>query len=126
MGSYITEVKEGRLNKSASLNIADELKAYEGCEIKITIEKVEDSRTNQQNKYWWAMVTILSKETGYTKDEMHDILKVKFLKRSKFENEQLVEYCESSANLTKTEFKEMTSDLIRWSAQELNIVLPIP
>ena len=73
-------------------------------------------------------MTILSTELGYSKDEIHEICKFKFLKREVVdENTGLVlEYLGSTADLNKSEFADMTSDLIRWAAENFNIVLPLP
>ena len=38
-------------------------------------------RSNQQSRYYWGIVVqILSEHTGFTKDEVHELLKRKFLK----------------------------------------------
>lgn len=125
---YFSEVKQGKLQKNISLNIAKDLNSFEGKRVKIIIEKLKSQRSLQQNKYWWACVTILSNELGYTKEEMHEILKFKFLKREKVieRNGEVLEYIESTAKLSKGDFSDVTSEMIRWASQSLSIILPIP
>lgn len=36
-------------------------------------------RTREQNKLYWKWLSIISDETGYTKDELHDMFACKFL-----------------------------------------------
>lgn len=36
------------------------------------------------------------------------------------------EFIGSTANLSKSDFADMVTDLIRWSAETFNIVLPLP
>ena len=46
----------------------------------ITFSTDKPSRSlNQNNYYWGVVIEKLSEKLGYTKDEMHDILKFKFL-----------------------------------------------
>lgn len=126
--TYYSVVKDGRLQRNVSQKIANELKEFEGKRVEVRIQKLKSKRSDQQNRYWWAIVTILSHELGYTKDELHEILKFKFLKRSKADEKtgEIFEYLGSTATLNKTEFADMTSELIRWSAETFSIVLPIP
>jgi hypothetical protein len=73
-------------------------------------------------------VTIMSNELGYTKDEMHEILKYKFLKKEKVNENtgEIFEYIGSTAKLTKGEFVDLIEDLVRWSSESLGIILPMP
>ena len=58
------------------------LEKNEGKRVKIDIKRYRDNRTMQQNKYYWGVVVdLLSEETGYTPEEMHEALKWKFLKK---------------------------------------------
>lgn len=125
---YFSEVKQGKLQKNVSDKIAKDLQQFDGKKIILTIAKIKSIRSLQQNKYWWACVTILSNELGYTKEEMHEILKFKFLKREKVLEitGEVFEYIESTTKLSKSEFADISSEMIRWAAQSFNIVLPIP
>jgi hypothetical protein len=126
--TYYSNVKDGKLQKNVRIQIANELKEFEGQRIEIKIQKLKSIRSHQQNRLWWLYMTILSNDTGYTKDEIHEICKFKFLKRSKVVEKtgEVLEYIESTAKLNKSEFADMVSELIRWSAESLDIVLPLP
>lgn len=125
---YYSNVNGGKLQKNVRIQIANELKEFNGKRIEIKIQKLKSVRSQQQNRYWWAIITILAKEIGYTKNEMHEILKFKFLKRSKIVEStgEVLEYIESTTKLNKSDFADMTSELIRWSAETFNVILPIP
>jgi hypothetical protein len=126
--TYYSNVKDGKLQKNVRVQIANELKEFEGKRIEIKIQKLKSIRSHQQNRLWWLYMTMLSVDTGYTKDEMHEICKFKFLKRSKVVEKtgEILEYLESTTKLNKSEFADMVSELIRWSAETLDIVLPLP
>jgi hypothetical protein len=102
----------------------EDLVKLEGKDIVFTLKENKDFRTNQQNKLWWKYMQIMGNELGYDKDEMHDICKLKFLKRERYEDGIRVEYLKSTAQLTKKEFKKLVDDVIIWAAKTFSINLP--
>ena len=119
----------GKINK-LKIDFLDEerfvedLVKLEGKDIIFTILENKDYRTNSQNKLWWKYMQILSTDLGFTKDEMHDLCKLKFLKRERFEDGIKVEYLKSTAQLTKKEFNKLVDEVIIWAAQTFSINLP--
>lgn len=120
--TYTGIVEGGILKLPRQLTYLD---AYEGKKVSVTVEKLRSKRTTQQNRYWWACMTILAKEFGYTKDEIHDACKIKFLSYKVVVGNEELTLFKSTTQLTKSEFADMTTDLIRW-ASEMDIILPIP
>ena len=45
----------------------------------VSIREHKDSRSIQQNKRYWALITEISSYLGYTTDEIHSMLAYKFL-----------------------------------------------
>lgn len=43
-----------------------------GDKLSITITSKKPKRTMRQNSYWWFYLTIASKETGHTPEELHE------------------------------------------------------
>tara|TARA_R100000742_G_C4260694_1_gene78493 strand:- start:29 stop:328 length:300 start_codon:yes stop_codon:yes gene_type:complete len=70
-------------------------------------------RSAQQNNYYWNIVRILADELGYTENEMHSTIKNHF-------------EVESTKTLSTKEFASFIERLVRWSAIELNIIIPDP
>jgi hypothetical protein len=70
-------------------------------------------RSAPQNNYYWNIVRILADELGYTENEMHETIKNHF-------------DIESTKTLSTKEFASFIERLVRWSAIELNIVIPDP
>ena len=70
-------------------------------------------RSAPQNNYYWNIVRILANELGYTENEMHETIKNHF-------------DIESTKTLSTKEFASFIERLVRWSAIELNIVIPDP
>jgi len=126
--TYYSLVREGKLQKNISLQIKNELNHFEGKRVEITIQKLSAKRSDRQNRLWWLYMGILSKELGFTKEEIHDICKFKFLKREKVDEKsgEIFEYLGSTTQLNKMEFADMVSELIRWVSETFDIVLPLP
>ena len=70
-------------------------------------------RSAQQNNYYWKIVGILGEELGYTEQEMHSTIKNHF-------------NIDSTKTLSTKEFSVFIERLIRWSAVDMNIVIPDP
>ena len=71
-------------------------------------------RSEKQNKYYWRYVVLLiGNELGYTKIEMHSILKHKFL-------------ADTSKELSVQEFEIYLEQIRVWAISELNIRIPLP
>jgi hypothetical protein len=92
------------------------------------------SRSNPQNRYYWGcVVQILSDETGYTKDEVHDIIKRKFLTEKRlyqggkpnFKLQEL-EFSKSTTELDTKEWENLMSQIREWASMELGIYIQNP
>ena len=100
------------------------LRDWEGEKVTIEIKKFRQSRSNQQNSYYWAVVVkYLSDHTGYDKDEMNDLLKYRFLK------EEIVGggfKIGSFADLKTLEFEGRMTKIRMWASRDLEVYIPTP
>lgn len=95
-------------------------------EIDFTIKKHRKKRTVDQNSYYWAIiVSILANEFGYELDEMHMILREKFLRIHDEKHPDFV-IAKSTAKLTTVEFIEYIEKIQRWASIDHQIYLPDP
>jgi sulfur transfer complex TusBCD TusB component (DsrH family) len=153
--TFFSTVKDGKLQKNTTQNILQCLAPLEGKRVVITIEKQRSSRSLQQNKLYWVYIDILSKELGHSKDEMHELVKYKFLKLKRFisivngksvilaledgiyvdvstgeihdiEKVEPYDKIGSTTTLTKSEFIDFVDNLITWAKDFLGITLPSP
>lgn len=97
-------------------------------EFEVVIKSKKKDRSTHQNRYYWLCVSIVAGELGYSKDEMHSIIGYKFLKRERVNETtgEVFEYIESTTKLTTVEFIEFMDSFRLWSAEALNISLPLP
>ncbi len=116
------KVKDGKLKLDVPQSYLVELSKFEGQRIELTIRKERHSRSLSQNRYYWGVIIeILSNNFGYDKEEMHEALKFKFLK--KHEDTDLVTVG-STAKLSTAEFTDYIDEIIRWSSTEYRVVIP--
>jgi len=126
--TYYSNVTDGQLQNNVRQQIKKELCEFNGKRVEVRIQKLKSTRSHQQNRYWWVLMGILGNELGYTKDEIHEICKYKFLKKEMAieKTGEVFEYLGSTATLGKMEFVELTDLLIRWASESFGIVLPVP
>lgn len=81
-------------------------------------------RSTAQNRLWWRYMTILGRELGYTPEETHDAVKLKFLGREDLSTGLTV--IGSTAKLDPGRFSELVDQLRQWAHGSLGIYLPAP
>jgi hypothetical protein len=134
-GEYITtgRIEGGKLEIRNRAGLSQALRGMKDGEVLITIERVKATRSSQANRwYWGVIVQMLSDHTGYTPDEMHSVLKAKFIpKRFAVANgngeiqDELV-IGGSTAILNTVEFSEYCEAIRMWAAESLSVVIPDP
>lgn len=86
-------------------------------------------RSNPQNSYYWGVVIeLISEHTGFTLDEVHEILKHKFLAKRVFikSAQEYVDITKSTTILSTVEMEEFLSQIRRWAVIDLGISIPEP
>ncbi len=89
-------------------------------------------RSNNQNSYYWGVIiSLLSEHTGFSPDEMHEILKHKFLRRTlwvrtKHGTQEQSIIAQSTTRLTTKQFEEYQSQIRQWASMDLGVFLPEP
>ena len=97
----------------------------------VEVKKKRDTRSTKQNSYYWkCIVQELANSLGYFPDEMHDILRSKFLSEWEMieinEKKIGINKIGSSRNLNTKAF-EVYADQIRiWALTELGVRLMTP
>lgn len=117
----------GKLSRNRKM-LSETLLNFKGKDVEITIEKKRKKRSIQQNRLLWLYSTILANELGYSKYEMHEIVKFKFLQKEKADEKtgEIFKYVGSTATLTTTDFAGLINEIIQWAAETFSIVLPLP
>ena len=105
---YIATSEQGKLSLGSELNKAlfqQDLKEHEGKTYRI--ERVIPTRSNSQNKMYWAYLNIIEYETGNNANDLHELFK-RTLLPPKFITVmgKEIKIPKSTTELTKLEFGE--------------------
>lgn len=108
--------------------IAGYLQSREGKDVILRLGKPVKVRSNNQNRYYHGVVVkILSDDTGHTTEEMHEILKAKFLGRKFVTIGSVeVEVTKSTTDCTTEEFEHYLEQIRAFAATNLGIRIPLP
>lgn len=97
-----------------------------GKRVEVTIRQHRERRSDQQSRYYWGVVVaILADHCGYTPEEMHDSLKLMFLRDRANEKPGLVRVRSTTA-LDTREFSEYVDSIKRFAASDLRVYIPDP
>jgi hypothetical protein len=119
-------VTKGKLVFDQPENWLVHISKMEGKRVKITVAQVKNTRSLNQNSYYWGVVVpILADYCGYTHDEMHDAMRIKFLSIRSTESAKL-STIRSTSKLTTSEFADFVDQIMRWAATDLSVYIPSP
>ena len=118
------EIKNEKIKLRDPQAFIQKRKELEGEEVRLELEKWYKKRSGCQNRYYWGVVVdILSDHTGYTPDEIHRVLKEKFLEREAMLGEKVAV---STTGLTTQEFEEYMRKIRMWASSDLQCIIPQP
>lgn len=126
---HIITVKNGKYTLQNPELFKKDVQRLEGKPAYLAVGELKKNRSGNQNRYYWGIVVeILSNELGYTPDEIHEILKSKFLmkKTIMLDNSEEFKIAHSTTKLSTKEFEEYAKNIRVWSAIELEIQIPEP
>lgn len=102
------------------------LSKLEGKKVIVTIEKVHNKRSLNQNAYYWVCLGIIAEHTGHSSDELHRIFKGLYLpKKQVILNNKKYMLAGSTTDLTKGQFVEYMLH-ISAEAGQMGVSLPSP
>jgi len=112
-------------NEDVKNNCIEQIKALDGV-YRVTVDVYKKDRSHAQNRLMWMWLGIISNETGTTPEDLHQILKMRFLGTEVISALGYVfEQPKSTTKLTAREFTNYL-DKIEGLAISLNIRLPHP
>ena len=114
--------------QSDKARLFEELKKLKTVSYQIEIREDRDQRSGNQNRYYFGcVIKILSDETGFERNEMHEHLKLRFLKYYKpLPNGEFIELVKSTKDLDTKEMEDYLEKIRMFAAQELDVQIPLP
>ena len=103
----------------------------DGWEVEVEILRLRATRSQQANRFYWGVVLhTLSQHTGYTPEELHDLMKCKFLPKERAfldGNGEVVEKFVlggSTRSLDVGEFATYVNQIRDWAGAALACYIP--
>ena len=108
--------------------LSDELKHFSGKDVELIIRRKKKYRSVEQNRLMWLWYGIMADHTGFTSDEIHSIMKSKFLHTEKVDEKTgvIYPYIRSTTELTTIEMIDYMTSIQKFASEDLQIVLPEP
>jgi NinB protein len=117
-------VKAGKLHIEHRKDFDFYLCSLEGKAVDLTVEKKRVKRSDQQNRYLWGVVyEVIARQCGYTTEQIHDLLRYKFLKVEDGRTPGMYTIT-STTKLTKDEFSEYIEQIRAWASEFLGCYIP--
>lgn len=88
-------------------------------------------RSNKQNSYYWGVcLPLISEHTGFLPEEVHEILKRRFLTEQRvLKTKRSIEFVDvpkSTTTLDTVSYEQFMSNVRMFASQELGISIPEP
>ena len=124
MKIHYGKIEKGKLHLHDQMQFSLALAQLEGKYVEVIVRKKRSQRSLQQNSYYHGVVvTMLSEFLGYERDEMHIILRFKFLRQV---SEKGIENALSTTKLSTGDMEDYLDRIRRWAAQDLDFYIPLP
>jgi len=107
------------------------LSGHREADVEIIIRRAYATRSGKQNAYYWGIVlAALSEHTGHLPEELHEILKAKFLPKSlavcdlNGKEEGAYVIGGSTVSLSVEEFASYVNRIVIWAEDDLGVLIP--
>lgn len=100
---------------------------YNDKKVEISVRGESKTRTIPQNAYLWGVVyKYISEEIGYEPEQVHELMKFKFLKIEILVKGNPETVIRSTTDLSTEEFNQYIERIVRWAAEFLSVSIPEP
>jgi len=128
---FLAKIKDNKVKMEEPFKARcwEYLRGLEGKEVEVTIKLPQDypQRSNQQNKYYrGVIVELISDHLGYEPEEVHEILKQKFLGEVLSVGGQEFSVGKSTTELDTVQMENFMERVRTWASIEFSLVLPEP
>jgi hypothetical protein len=91
--------------------------------VDVVVRLPRKDRSYKQNRFLWGICyELISESTGYTREEVHDAMRLLFLK----DEDRAILTLKSTTSLTTVEMNEYWAKIQQFAAEKLNLIIPDP
>tara|TARA_R100000315_G_C5218022_1_gene130569 strand:- start:24 stop:413 length:390 start_codon:yes stop_codon:yes gene_type:complete len=124
---HIAKIINGKIVYTYPSKMEKQLQKLDNTSVVVEIKKNTVKRSGALNQYYWKVVVgILTEELGYSKEEMHEVLKSKFLYKKELIGDEWIRVSISTTKLTNKEFIDYIDKIKMFASTELSIYIPDP
>ena len=124
---FFGTIKNGRISLEKPVDFAKYTAKFEGKNIRIAVELRKKDRTLKENAYYWAVIVrMIADEMGLLDDQVHEMLKMMFLKVGVEHKGKRYEVARSTTQLSTVQFENYCERIRMWASNELGCVIPLP
>ena len=122
------EIKNGKLVLDNKEDFLKECSGMDNCPVYLTLTKVKNTRSTNQNAYYFGVVVkMISEHTGYETWEVHEVLlAATFGKKEINIGYETFVPNKRSKNLNTVEFEQLCEMAIRIATEKLDLYIPLP
>ncbi len=119
---------KGKLILSNRDQFLNDLQQLKGKNVYVVVDEEKQTRSNNQNRYYWScIIQPISDYTGYTPDEVHEILLDKFADKKEVKIKDETHLIPMRSHKMKTDSFEKYVEQIRvWASTELGLRIALP
>lgn len=131
-GTFEAQVQDGAIAFVNEENLLEYLASIGTINVDVVIKPHQSARSDKQNRYYFGVVVkTLADHTGFTKDEMHEVLKHKFLRywgtvQGVGDYVEEVEFTKSTTDLTTAEMEDYLRVVREWASASLGCYIEEP
>lgn len=120
---FYAKIQDGQIK---DLEYIKQLAKWNDKDVVVEVKLDRPTRSNQQSRYYWGVViSLISEVTGYTPDEVHELMKAKFLSKPLNIGSETFNIS-TTTNQSTIEFEAYMSDIRQFASVELGCFVPLP
>ena len=120
-------IQSGKLLLDSRPEFIAHLHTLEGKRIEVSVGRVKNKRSIDQNAYYWSgVIGTIAKETGQDPQSVHETCKSMFRSRSVLFRGKWLRLVDSSKDADTIEFTEYIERIRAYFGQEFHITIPDP
>lgn len=117
---------DGSLGKP--ITFKKECAFFAGKDVEIIVRRKRAKRSDEQNRLYYSYVRLIADHTGYSYDEMHQIIGFKFRLVEKVDEKtgEVFRFIQSTSKMNKLEMADHCTEIQKWCKDTFGFELPVP
>ena len=120
---HVGRVLKGKVALNDQDRFDNFLKSLEGQIVQVIVRKPKKTRSLNQNNFLWGVCyRLISEATGFSNDEVHDAMRMLFLR----DESKKIPTLRSTTSLSTVEMNDYWAKMQQFAAEKLGVIIPDP